>query len=346
MKTRAITQIDDRSPSIDVIIPFHIIHDYLEQAILSALKSEGVKLRLLLVDDSNASYPQWLKEIAKYENVEVIKNLKKGYIGAMESGVRNIKSRYVGFLDSDDLTDRFRFYNQIRYMQEKNLEISSSLILRIDEKGRTLREKGLLGSKFESLPPRIRLLLGAYGSDSSLVISGRLVKEKWSVHTKFPPQFADYGFLLSLLDAHTYGYCPEGVYYYRTHKNQMSRQKSLLDAWEIIYPMWRNLLRQLEVQLPNTSKIEVDSSVAAAVAFPSLLPKLSLNEIKVLREFINTFIQDVSVNNMLATEDVIALKLRVQIGSRCRDISTLRYTPILIWRLIAYKATGLDPRKN
>ena len=132
MKTRITNDLKGGSPSIDVIIPFHIIHEYLEQAIMSALESVGVRLRLLLVDDSNAIHPKWLTEISKFENVEIIKNHKKGYLGAMESGVRNIRSQYIGFLDSDDLTDRFRFHNQIKYMQENRLEICSSSILRID----------------------------------------------------------------------------------------------------------------------------------------------------------------------------------------------------------------------
>lgn len=346
MKTRITNDLEGGSPSIDVIIPFHIIHEYLEQAIMSALESVGVRLRLLLVDDSNAIHPKWLTEISKFENVEIIKNHKKGYLGAMESGVRNIRSQYIGFLDSDDLTDRFRFHNQIKYMQENRLEICSSSILRIDEDGRTLKGKGLLGSKFETLPPQIRLLLGAYGSDSSLVIRGSLAEKKWQVHTKFPAQFADYGFLLSLLDGHTYGYCPEAVYFYRNHKSQMSRQRSLLESWEKVYPLWKKLLHQLSVRLPNASKVKVGSSVAAAIAFPSLLPKLSTSEAKVLKEFIEVFIKDISVHDKLANEDIIALKLRVQIGSRCRDISTSKYFPVLVWRLIANRASGLNPRKN
>jgi GT2 family glycosyltransferase len=346
VKNKITNDVEGGRPSIDVIIPFHIIHDYLKQAIMSALESEGVRLRLLLVDDSNAIHPTWLKEISKFDNVDIIKNYKKGYLGAMESGVRNVKSQYFGFLDSDDLTDRFRFHNQIKYMQENRIEICSSSILRIDEDGRTLKGKGLLGSKFETLPPQIRLLLGAYGADSSLVINGSLAEEKWKVHTKFPAQFADYGFLLSVVDGHTYGYCPEAVYFYRNHKSQMSRQRSLLESWESVYPLWKKLLYQLSAQLPNASKIKVGSSVAAAIAFPSLLPKLSTSEVKALKKFIEVFIKDISDHDELANEDIIALKLRVQIGSRCRDISTSKYFPVLVWRLTANILTGLNPRKN
>lgn len=333
-------------PSIDVIIPFHIIHNYLQQAIESALRSLGVNVRLLLVDDSDERYPEWLQEISKETNVRVIKNYNKGYLGALETGVLNTNSDYVGFLDSDDLTEPYRFYRQICYMRENNLEISSSSIFRVDQNGKTLKDRGLLGSQFETIPPRVRLLLGAYGADSSLVLNGNVIRENWDIHKSLPPQFADYGFLLKTIKTHTYGYCPEGVYFYRTHEFQMSRERALLDSWGAAYPFWKDLLCDLEALLPSTAQLPLNSKTAAAIAFPSLFPKLERNEIKLLERAIKSLVLDLKPICDLSSRDIVALKMRLLIGSRWRRISTWRYLPILVWRVVGNGALGLWPRKN
>ena len=346
MDTDAIFRKTSSIPSIDVVIPFHLIHEYLREAIASALDSYGVKARIILVDDSNEKYPTWLQEISNNENVEIVKNRDKGYLGALETGVRHSKSEYVGFLDSDDLTDPFRFYNQICYMREFDIQICSSKISRIDKSGRILRSQGLLGSQFYSLPPRIRLLLGAYGSDSTLVLSGKVVRETWHIHREFPPQFADYGFLLNAIANHSFGNCPEGIYYYRTHDFQMSRKESSLDAWEAVFPFWAKLLTDLSQLLPQASRLTINSNVAVALAFPSLLPRLTLLEIKVLRETVKSLVDDLQAISSLSIQDYYAFQLRLLIAGRGRIPSTWRYLPLLLWRVLQQKTSGINPRKN
>jgi glycosyltransferase involved in cell wall biosynthesis len=333
-------------PSIDVIIPFHIIHNYLRQAIESALSSFGVQVRILLIDDSDEQYPEWLREFSENPNVSVIKNFNRGYLGALETGVLNTTSEYVGFLDSDDLTHPYRFYNQINFMRHNDLEISSSSISRIDKNGKFLRHQGLLGSQLETVPPRIRLLFGAYGADSSLVLKIKVVRENWSAHGLLPPQFADYGFLLKSISHHTYSFCRDGMYYYRIHDFQMSREKSLLESWQAVFPLWRELLSDLGALLPRTSHLPIDSYTAAAIAFPSLLPKLDRHEVIQLNDAIESFIFDLNSICNLTPSDVAALKMRLLIGSRLRYASSWRYLPILMWRIARNFASGLFPRKN
>lgn len=333
-------------PSIDVIIPFHIIHNYLRQAIESALSSIGVQVRILLIDDSNDPYPKWLRDFSENASVKVIKNLDKGYLGALETGVINTSSEYVGFLDSDDLTHPRRFYNQISFMRESNLEICSSSIIRIDKNGNSLRHQGFLGSQLETIPPRIRLLFGAYGADSSLVLKANVLRENWSVHKLLPPQFADYGFLLKSINHHTYGYCRDGSYYYRIHDFQMSREKALLEFWQAVYPLWRELLDELSTLLPRTSRLPFNCNTAAAIAFPSLLPKLNRHEVAQLNNAIKSLIIDLNSICNLGPRDVAALKMRLLIGSRGRTASTWRYLPTLMWRIARNVASGFSPRKN
>jgi glycosyltransferase involved in cell wall biosynthesis len=344
--TEAIFSKTSSIPSIDVIIPFHLIHQYLREAIASALDSYGVQAKVILVDDSNEKYPSWLQEISNNENVQIIRNLEKGYLGALETGVLHSKSEYVGFLDSDDLTDRFRFYNQICYMRKFNIQICSSKISRIDKSGRILRNQGLLGSQFYSLPPRIRLLFGAYGSDSTLVLSGKLVRESWHTHREFPPQFADYGFLLNAIMKHSFGNCPEGIYYYRTHNFQMSRGETFLDDWEMVFPFWAKLITNLGQLLPRTSRLTINSNVAVALAFPSLFPKLTLLEIKVLKETVKSLVDDLEAVSTLSVQDYYAIQLRLLIASRGRIPSMWRWLPLLLWRVLQQKTSGINPRRN
>lgn len=333
-------------PEIDVIIPFHIIHEYLPQAIESVLDSKGVAVQVLLVDDSDAEIPIWLKRFEALKNVKLLKNFNKGYLGALEIGIKQSTSEYIGFLDSDDLTQQTRLRDQIQFMSENELDISSSRLIRVDHKGNKLAGEGLLGSQFSDLVPKFRLLLGAYGADSSLVAKRHILQSNWDNHRKYPAQFADYAFLLNLIPNVNYGHFPNASYYYRSHKSQMSREKALLDDWEKVFPLWIKHLNFLKQDLPNTGILEVNSRVAAAIAFPSLLPNLNSNEIKKLKIWIKNFLLEINQTQNVTRKDKVALSLRLLIASRGKEISSWPYAPHLFWRYIKILISGMVPRRN
>lgn len=333
-------------PEIDVIIPFHVIHEYLHQAIESVLDSKGVEVRLILVDDSEAELPSWMNEILTSTTVKYVKNQDKGYLGALHTGIKNCISEYIGFLDSDDLTHELRYCEQIQFMRDNRLDISSSRLIRIDKHGNKLRGEGLLGSQFSNLNPKFRILLGAYGADSSMVAKREVLQSNWKIHQNHPAQFADYALLLSLFQNFQYSHLPTATYYYRSHEFQMSRKNTLLADWEKVFPLWLKHLKFLGQDLPKSTSININSKVAAAVAFPSLLPKLNLKELQTLKIFIKCFLLEVEGIQKLERQDRNALGLRILIASKGRDLWTLCFVPLFVWQFIKQTGSGIVPRRN
>ena len=333
-------------PEIDVIIPFHIIHEYLQQAVESVLDSRGVVVTLILVDDSDAELPSWMNKILTSTKVKYFKNQNKGYLGALEMGIKNCFSEYIGFLDSDDLTHEWRYFEQIQFMRENRLDISSSRLVRIDQNGNRLRGEGLLGSQFSNLAPKFRILLGAYGADSSLVAKRDVLQSNWKIHQNYPAQFADYALLLCLFQNVQYAHLSTASYYYRSHEFQMSRKNTLLANWERVFPLWSEHLKLLSQDLPKTASLKINCKVAAAIAFPSLLPKLNSKELKTLKIFIRTLLLEVEGIQKFERKDRKALGLRILVASKGKDFWSLRYAPYFIWNFIKQSGSGIVPRRN
>ena len=338
---------DKTMEEVDIIMPFHRADNFLMQAIDSALKSENVIANLILVTDSKQELPQWLAKKANQKNITVLATQTGGYLDALNRGITNSRSKFVAFLDSDDLTDSKRIVSQIDYLSKNDLEVCSSQIIRINNSNKIINNTGLLGTKFENLNPRVKLLFGPLGADSTLVSRGDFIRSNWNLHSTFPQQFADYGWLLSSNTEANYGYCHEGKYYYRSHDSQMSRKKFRTEDWEKIFPLWVNQLNSLDQELPDSSRLEVSSNVAAALALPSSLIKLDKLEVKQLVQFKDRFCSDLEDSKLRATSEIKrALAFRIILASRGKSPLTLRYLPTLMARFVSMIMLGITPRKN
>jgi glycosyltransferase involved in cell wall biosynthesis len=346
MNDRENRSLGSPAEKVDIIIPFHLINDYLKAAIVSSLQSRDVDSNIILVDDSGDDYPIWLNQLLDNPRIVVIKNIAKGYIGALSTGVNATRAKYVGFLDSDDIMDANRISSQIEFMKANYLDICSSQILRVDSDGNLLRSKGLLGSHFDSLPPKVRLLFGAYGADSSMLLRGEVIRNTWSDHSSFPPELSDYGYLLGLVNEIKYGYCADALYLYRNHDLQMSRAKFSIDSWELVHNRWQGLLSSLNHELPRASKISLSPKVGASISFPSVLPRLSRKEIRELNIFTQALLGDIKENYSVPSKDIKAIMFRLLIASRGRIFSTWRYVPLLFLRICVQFSSRLKPRAN
>jgi glycosyltransferase involved in cell wall biosynthesis len=113
---QSVTQLSQ--PSVDVIIPFHRVDEFLNQAIDSAQSSQGVRVRVIAINDSGQSVD---RAALGLRGTDILtKSKSKGYLGALSTGFEACQSEYIAFLDSDDLQDSDRLFEQISCMEMEN----------------------------------------------------------------------------------------------------------------------------------------------------------------------------------------------------------------------------------
>ncbi len=266
---------------IDVIIPFHAVNSYLPISISSIKSSVGIKVRVIAVNDTGIEISKDDIGLGIYD--VLVRNNGIGYLDALSTGVTKIESDYVGFQDSDDLTDSTRLYRQVKSLILNDYDLVSGKIIKINSKGRIAKDKPVFGRLPLFFSPEQKLIFGPHGADSTLVAKASLIKKTWNLHSNFSQFYADYGWVLSILPNIRIGYCDNAIYYYRSHRMQMSRKVSnsselnkLLDLWinNYLFLTSRDNLSCLEDEL----RLKSMSKSILAIAIPAFLPTLNKEE--------------------------------------------------------------------
>ncbi len=331
-------------PSVDVIIPFHRNDNLLREAIASARASIGVKLHLILVNDSGEDVSP--KNLGLKEKDSLLGGFQQGYTSALKAGLESSTSSYVAFLDSDDLTDRHRIRKQIDRIQADNVDYVTGRLLKFNKSAFFSSSSSPLGKIPQPLDPRLLLLIGAHGSDSTIVAKGDSIRASWHAHQKFPSSVADYGWLLSAINmGHTVSHEKEAIYYYRSHVNQLSRADSLKAGWELVWPLWERLKSNPDLCIPSFSRISISRDSSLALAFPAALPKLKMEELSEMKKAIEALLVD------LSNLDPGSMRLwqktlwrRYVIAGRFRAASKFAYLPGILVDVAHQKKSGVNMR--
>ena len=263
---------------IDVIIPFHTINAFLISSIKSAKASKGVKVRVIAVNDTGSSVSK--NSIGLDISDVLISSFGKGYVDALATGVSQIESTFVGFQDSDDFSDSWRFFNQVKYLQERDFDLVTCQLIKTNLYGKKLTNRSILGHIPESLSTQQKLIFGPHGADSSIVVKSSVVNNTWHIHKRFSPIFADYGWMLAISSQIKIGHCHNAKYFYRLHKFQMSRRLKDPHEWNQLSKLWvTNFIATLGIRNSNLAAMVQATykheKVSLAIAFPSVLPFLT-----------------------------------------------------------------------
>ena len=332
------------SPTVDVIIPFHVVDEYLIKSIGSVRASRGVLIRVIAVNDTEKEVVPQQIGLSDYDIL--VKSEKRGYQGALSTGVSICNSEYIAFQDSDDFADLDRLSKQIIFLKENDVDIVTGKLIRTDMSGKPLKSKYVFGSIPDHLSQKQKLMLGPHGADSSILGKRSIIQENWQHHSCFTTTFADYGWLLSLQDSIKIRYCSAALYFYRSHSGQMSRKISDSQGWAQVFPLWfKNLSNEMKVtQLENEETLKSLREypvVGLCLAFPSFLPRLTKAERTMLEWLITQLLRENYANKSLLKE---TLYRRGFIGTRGKII---RFWPaglrMFTTALVSY-FNGVRPR--
>jgi glycosyltransferase involved in cell wall biosynthesis len=317
----------DQRHDIDIIIPFHIENELLQLAIKSALESTGVSTRLILVNDtglpiSRSHFPMRSHDV-------LVSTETRGYSSALTRGILEVSSNSVAFLDSDDTIHPEKLSIQFHKLLEENLDLISSTLVKVDRFGNPFSGRPLLGEVPRENPnPFDLLLLGAHAADSSILIKSDLLKASWSVHSKFPSVYADYGWFWTLPAEVKTGHSPEAIYYYRAHGAQMSRNPEMLESWSKVSPTVTSNLGKTSLNIQKSFQGVINPRILLALAFPSSLVSLTRRErvefIALIKRLMSGFPTDSENSKRLLRK---TLARRALIVSRFMAVSLYTYLP-------------------
>ena len=121
---------------VSIIMPYFKKKKYVKYSVLSVLNQTFKNFELIIVYDNETNDElKFINKIKKLDKrIKVIKN--KFNIGAGLSrnvGIDNSKGAYLAFLDADDLWLKNKLFAQIKFMRQKNIEISHTSYEIIDD---------------------------------------------------------------------------------------------------------------------------------------------------------------------------------------------------------------------
>lgn len=271
--------------SVDVLIPFHSESEFLWEAIGSILDSKGVLIRLLLIndmqDDSKAlKFQEEIESRLKLANVAflVIRNHGRSYATSLNACRNHIEGDFVAILNSDDLSTPDRLRLQTQALEATGADVAVGNIVKFQGKFRLPSVSGhLTPSSFKW----DHLLIGAYGSDASVVAT----KEIWLEHFRFDEirRSSDWATALRAYPQLKIIGVDRAVYKYRIHGQQVTQSKiQISEDFLSYFPDWIRLNTSLG--LP-----EVSPNVARALAQPWVKQKLGKDEFKTMKEWCSMF---------------------------------------------------------
>jgi glycosyltransferase involved in cell wall biosynthesis len=113
---------------VSIIIPYFKSEKYIQQAINSVLNQKHKNWELIIIDDEISILSKDILYKIKKKNKNKIKILfnKKNFGAAISRnrGISIAKGKYIAFLDSDDFWNKNKLYEQINFMEKKNVKIS------------------------------------------------------------------------------------------------------------------------------------------------------------------------------------------------------------------------------
>jgi glycosyltransferase involved in cell wall biosynthesis len=335
-------------PEVDVIIPFHVVNDYLLESISSVRNSRMVKVHIIAVNDTLDEVNP--SQIGLRDQDILLKSEVKGYIGALATGVYASSSEFIAFQDSDDFTDPERLIKQIEFLYKNKVDLVAGKLMRTNKIGKFIDTEPIFGNISDSFPLRLKLVLGPHGADSSILGKRLIIQKHWVKHSNFTTSFSDYGWLLTLQGSIKIGFCKDAVYFYRSHNEQLSRSTSDVIGWNDVFPVWlENFRDTFSEVIPETNMIYSQlierPLVGLCIAFPSSLPKLTKSDRYVLKMVIDWITErNTQQNYELIFQLKETLYRRGFIGTRGR---ALRFWPAglkMLYAMLRVYFKGVKPR--
>lgn len=131
-----------KNPKISVIMPAYNAEKYIAEAIESILNQTFKDFEFIIIDDCSTDNTSKisLRYAKKDKRIKYFRNEKNvGCTSSLNNGLKHYKGNYVARMDSDDISDRNRFKEQIKAIEK--YDVVGSNIVFIDEQGNKIGKR-------------------------------------------------------------------------------------------------------------------------------------------------------------------------------------------------------------
>lgn len=136
-----------KNPLVSVVIPAYNVADFITETLDSALSQTFQDFEIVVVNDGSPDSKN-LEEVLEpyFSQIVYIKQTNGGAAAARNTAIHVAKGEFIAFLDGDDIWLPNKLEIQIKFLQEKNLDMTYCDALMFGEKlwdGKTFMEKNI-----------------------------------------------------------------------------------------------------------------------------------------------------------------------------------------------------------
>ncbi len=184
--------IENNNPLVSVIIPLYNAELYIAETIESVINQTYQNWEILIVDDLSTDTSREIVNVfvSNDNRIRLIESDINfgGPARPRNIGLKNCKGDYVAFLDADDVWLSEKLEVQLKYMQENNLNFTSTDALNIDNNSDTIKSmKNVLLSFFTRLRSKVDLC--DLIKDNFIITSSVMAKNDSILHFNENPDF-------------------------------------------------------------------------------------------------------------------------------------------------------------
>lgn len=130
---------------VSVIMPSYNTANYIGKSIESVLNQTYQNWELIIVDDCSVdNTDEIVNKFLKDKRIKYLKNNKNnGAAISRNRAIKKARGKYIAFLDSDDLWEKNKLKEQIKFMKKNNYAFTYSYYEEIDEDGNKLNTRVL-----------------------------------------------------------------------------------------------------------------------------------------------------------------------------------------------------------
>jgi glycosyltransferase involved in cell wall biosynthesis len=222
---------------LDVLLPFHRVDKYLEDAIDSLSNTQGVSFNVIVIDDRLDKSENVLKLFSPLKNFVIVETEgQQGYGLALKVGTSHIKADSVALFNSDDLMHPLRFKKQLKELENSDLNFTKMNRINSLNKQTISLAGEISSSNYDS----IYLIFGSYGANATWCMKSTW----WHENAFFDDQAClDWRIALNTFYKTNISFIPEYLYSYRKHNKQVTNERNISHSYMLpVFNAWNNYL--------------------------------------------------------------------------------------------------------
>lgn len=244
---------------ISVIMSVYNGEKYLRDAIESILCQTYKKFEFIVINDGSTDKTLEILEFysRKDNRIKIINNkINKGLIYSLNKGISLAKGKYIARMDADDISEKNRLEEQLKYLEKnKSVAMCSTYIKIFKNSLKQITKVFKTDTEYERI--KVKLLFRNYIAHPTIMIRKDIVEKYKLKYESEDKGMEDYGLWLKLIKKEEIVTIPQPLLKYRFLSNSIS-SKVLKNPREYKVILKKIYRRELSDIFSKLSETEID----------------------------------------------------------------------------------------